>query len=233
MRAADDDHRYVARTTYRRDGRAVTTPVWFVALEERLYVFTAQDDREGEAGARHGPNALCPVQHDGRRIWGVAERVRGASWKTSDFVTRRWRPCSASTAGSCLSRCSSTGCAALPRPGRAGADTIRKDSEAGRARSRRDGGRRLTTSLISWKAGGHGCGRIPSSVSPGRAARPPAARRRRAGSDDGSCRGRCPSTPDEMWITCRSSRALRESPCEQRAPPRSGSVSIRLRSDDE
>jgi PPOX class probable F420-dependent enzyme len=41
MGAATGDSRYIALTTYRRDGRSVTTPVWAVALEGRHYVFTA------------------------------------------------------------------------------------------------------------------------------------------------------------------------------------------------
>jgi Pyridoxamine 5'-phosphate oxidase len=36
--AAHGDSRYLALTTYRRDGRPVTTPVWFVALDGKIYV---------------------------------------------------------------------------------------------------------------------------------------------------------------------------------------------------
>jgi PPOX class probable F420-dependent enzyme len=41
--AALDAHRYLALVTFRRDGRAVSTPVWFAASGGRLYVFTAGD----------------------------------------------------------------------------------------------------------------------------------------------------------------------------------------------
>lgn len=35
------DERYINLATFRRDGREVRTPVWFVALEQRLYCFSA------------------------------------------------------------------------------------------------------------------------------------------------------------------------------------------------
>jgi hypothetical protein len=40
--ATSGDSRYVALTTYRRDGRPVTTPVWAALLEGKLYVVTAK-----------------------------------------------------------------------------------------------------------------------------------------------------------------------------------------------
>ena len=46
MTAAElDRHRYLSLTTFRRDGTAVATPVWFAAADGKLYVFSA-----GEAG---------------------------------------------------------------------------------------------------------------------------------------------------------------------------------------
>ena len=46
MTAAElDRHRYVSLATFRRNGTAVATPVWFAAADGKLYVFTA-----GEAG---------------------------------------------------------------------------------------------------------------------------------------------------------------------------------------
>jgi uncharacterized protein len=41
--AALDRHRYVSLATFRRDGTVVATPVWFAAVGDRLYVFTAGD----------------------------------------------------------------------------------------------------------------------------------------------------------------------------------------------
>lgn len=41
--ASLDREAYVSLATRRRDGRWVETPVWFAALDGRLYVFTAAD----------------------------------------------------------------------------------------------------------------------------------------------------------------------------------------------
>ena len=38
-----DRHRYVSLASFRRDGTIVATPVWFVAVDGLLYVFTAGD----------------------------------------------------------------------------------------------------------------------------------------------------------------------------------------------
>jgi PPOX class probable F420-dependent enzyme len=36
-------HRYLSLATFRRDGSAVATPVWFAEIDGLLYVFTAGD----------------------------------------------------------------------------------------------------------------------------------------------------------------------------------------------
>ena len=41
--AALDRQRYLALATFRRSGAEVSTPVWFAAMDGRLYVFTAGD----------------------------------------------------------------------------------------------------------------------------------------------------------------------------------------------
>lgn len=61
-----DRHRYLSLATFRRDGREVATPVWFAAVEGRLYVFTG-----GESGKvkrlRHSPRArVAPSDARGR-----------------------------------------------------------------------------------------------------------------------------------------------------------------------
>lgn len=43
--AALDRHRYLSLATFRRSGAEVRTPVWFAAVDGKLYVFTA-----GESG---------------------------------------------------------------------------------------------------------------------------------------------------------------------------------------
>jgi uncharacterized protein len=77
VKTADDDHRYVALTTYRRDGRAVTTPVWFVALEERLYVFTARTTGKAKRVRATGRMRFAPCSMNGRRILGEWQEGTG------------------------------------------------------------------------------------------------------------------------------------------------------------
>lgn len=50
------DSQYIALTTYRRDGHPVTTPVWAVPLEGKLYVVTRKAPARPAGGA---PQAGC------------------------------------------------------------------------------------------------------------------------------------------------------------------------------
>ena len=76
---------YLSLATYRRDGRAVETPVWFAADGARLWVFTAGDSGKVKRlrnsararvaacdarGAVHGPwhDAQAHVVSDPKRI---------------------------------------------------------------------------------------------------------------------------------------------------------------------
>jgi PPOX class probable F420-dependent enzyme len=77
--AALDAHGYIALVTFRRDGRAVSTPVWFAASGGRLYAFSA-----GDAGKvkrlRRDPRirvAPCSVRGVVRGGWidGRARRI--------------------------------------------------------------------------------------------------------------------------------------------------------------
>ena len=67
-----DRQRYVALATFRRSGAEVRTPVWFAAMDGKLYVFTA-----GDAGKvkrlRHSSRArIAPSDARGN--------VRGEWW---------------------------------------------------------------------------------------------------------------------------------------------------------
>ena len=73
--AALDRRRYVALATFRRSGAEVRTPVWFAAMDGKLYVFSA-----GDAGKvkrlRHSPRArIAPSDARGsvRGEWRDAE----------------------------------------------------------------------------------------------------------------------------------------------------------------
>ena len=84
MAATTGDSRYIALTTYRRDGRPVTTPVWAVTMEGKYYVFTTNSTGKAKRVRATGRVRFAPCSMNGRR--------------------------SASMAGSCRWRCSSTGC---------------------------------------------------------------------------------------------------------------------------
>ena len=63
--AALDRHRYLALATFRRSGAEVRTPVWFAAMDGKLYVFTAGDSGKVKR-LRHSP-----------RAWVAPSDVRG------------------------------------------------------------------------------------------------------------------------------------------------------------
>lgn len=65
-----DRHRYIALATFRRSGAEVRTPVWFAAVEGKLYVFTAGDSGKVKR-LRHSPRARVAPS-------GVRGHVRGA-----------------------------------------------------------------------------------------------------------------------------------------------------------
>ena len=78
--ATFDRHRYLTLATFRRTGAEVRTPVWFAAVDGKIYLFTA-----GESGKvkrlRHSSRArVAPSDMRGR--------VRGGWWDvTARIVT--------------------------------------------------------------------------------------------------------------------------------------------------
>jgi PPOX class probable F420-dependent enzyme len=69
--ATQDDSRYLALTTYRRDGRGVTTPVWAVPLDGRIYVFTASSTGKAKRVRATGRVHFAPSSMNGRGILGA------------------------------------------------------------------------------------------------------------------------------------------------------------------
>jgi uncharacterized protein len=74
------DARYLALTTYRRDGRPVTTPVWAAPLDGKLYVVTAKSTGKARRVRATGRVRFAASNMSGRRIlseWqeGVANIV--------------------------------------------------------------------------------------------------------------------------------------------------------------
>jgi PPOX class probable F420-dependent enzyme len=65
-----ENARYIALTTYRRDGRGVTTPVWAAPLNGRLYVVTAESAGKTRRVRAAGRVRFAPCNASGRRILG-------------------------------------------------------------------------------------------------------------------------------------------------------------------
>src|SRR5206468_3996936 len=69
--------RYVALTTYRRDGRPVTTPVWSAPLAGKLYVVTAESTGKARRLRATGRVRFAACNMNGRRILGDWEEGTG------------------------------------------------------------------------------------------------------------------------------------------------------------
>ncbi len=95
--------RYIALTTYRRDGRPVTTPVWSAPLAGKLYVVTAESTGKARRLRATGRVRFAACNMSGRRILGDWEEGTGRIVQDD----ARYR----NTAGNSPWRGSSTGCA--------------------------------------------------------------------------------------------------------------------------
>jgi PPOX class probable F420-dependent enzyme len=60
--------RYINLTTFRRDGRAVATPVWFVVHEGRLYVYTEAASGKAKRMRANGRAQIAPSDVRGRPL---------------------------------------------------------------------------------------------------------------------------------------------------------------------
>jgi len=60
--------RYINLTTFRRDGRAVATPVWFVVHEGRLYVYTEATSGKAKRVRANGQAQIAPSDVRGRPL---------------------------------------------------------------------------------------------------------------------------------------------------------------------
>jgi uncharacterized protein len=75
--AAFDRHRYMALATFRRSGAEVRTPVWFAAMDGKIYVFTAGESGKVKRLRRSSRARVAPSD--------VRGGVRGEWW---DVVAR-------------------------------------------------------------------------------------------------------------------------------------------------
>jgi PPOX class probable F420-dependent enzyme len=70
-----DQNRYLSLATFRKSGVAVETPVWFAAMDGKLYVISAGDSGKVKR-LRNSPNArISPCDMRGR-IKGPARETR-------------------------------------------------------------------------------------------------------------------------------------------------------------
>ena len=72
-----ENSRYLALTTYRRDGREVTTPVWAAPLDGRFYVVTAESAGKTRRVRATGRVRFAPCNASGRRILGEWQEGTG------------------------------------------------------------------------------------------------------------------------------------------------------------
>jgi uncharacterized protein len=77
--------RYLSLTTYRRDGTAVSTPVWFVLDEGRVLVWTSAASRKAKRLRRDSRVRIAACDFRGN--------VHGAAWDgTARFLQQREGP---------------------------------------------------------------------------------------------------------------------------------------------
>jgi PPOX class probable F420-dependent enzyme len=80
-----DRHKYLSLTTYRRDGRPVATPVWFVVDEGKIYVSTGEST--GKVRRLRRDPRVTAGPSDGRG------RLRGATFEAvASFVPAAEEP---------------------------------------------------------------------------------------------------------------------------------------------
>jgi PPOX class probable F420-dependent enzyme len=69
--ASLDRNPFIALTTYRKNGKPVMTPVWFVKQESKLFVWTAADSGKAKR-LKHNPCVqLGPSNHSGKLLGAV------------------------------------------------------------------------------------------------------------------------------------------------------------------
>jgi uncharacterized protein len=68
-----DDYRYIAFTTFRKNGNPVMTPVWFITQGERVFIWTADDSGKVKRLRNNPCVQLGPSNHSGKLLGEVSE----------------------------------------------------------------------------------------------------------------------------------------------------------------
>jgi PPOX class probable F420-dependent enzyme len=88
--------RYIQLTTFRKDGRAVATPVWFVDFGGKLVVYTVATSGKVRR-IRHTPRvevAACDRRGrtHGPRLHGTARLLPAEEWRAAEQALNRKYP---------------------------------------------------------------------------------------------------------------------------------------------
>lgn len=62
------DHKYINLTTFRQSGKAVPTPVWFVEMDDKLYVFTGGQTGKVKRIRANGRARVAPCDARGNPL---------------------------------------------------------------------------------------------------------------------------------------------------------------------
>jgi PPOX class probable F420-dependent enzyme len=68
-------HKYISLTTFRKSGKGVATPVWFVHRNDKLYVWTMADSGKVKRLRNHSKVTLAPCTLRGKILGPSLEGV--------------------------------------------------------------------------------------------------------------------------------------------------------------
>ena len=94
-----EDHDHIALTTFRKNGRGVTTPVWFVYAKGRMYCYTFEKAwkikrMKNNPSVEFAPadaRMFAPAKYKviGKTIRGVARFLEGEETREADGLLRK------------------------------------------------------------------------------------------------------------------------------------------------
>lgn len=85
-RSALDEARYISFSTLRRNGKWVDTPVWFVAVDDCYYLFTAGNSGKVKRLRNFPDCRAAPCTFKGKL---TGRRRKGTAWLVQDEAEKR------------------------------------------------------------------------------------------------------------------------------------------------